>query len=182
MLPYEPTRRSAPIRDLQTALRAISGNYPEVASVVPDGIYGAETARSVSQFQQRFGLPDTGETNPETWDRIFETYFAVLLERKTPDPLFAFPTSSAVIGMGETGDIVFIIQVILTDLSRRFRNFRSIPVTGIYDRPTEREIARFQSIALLPQTGQVNRTTWDRLARFYRAPQDDAPLSGPENS
>ena len=63
-----------PIRTLQTMLRAISRLNSGVPSVIPDGIYGANTVSAVSGFQQTFGLPVTGVVNEGTWNAIVRIY------------------------------------------------------------------------------------------------------------
>ena len=63
-----------PIRTLQTMLRAISRLNENIPSVVPDGIYGNDTVRTVTAFQRQFGLPVTGVVNQGTWNRIVEIY------------------------------------------------------------------------------------------------------------
>ena len=64
----------SPIRAMQTYLRYISRHIPEVQSVIPDGIYGAETEDSVSSFQKNFDLPESGIIDYETWEMIFFVY------------------------------------------------------------------------------------------------------------
>jgi len=63
-----------PIRTLQTMLQAISRLNENIPSVVPDGIYGNDTVRTVTAFQRQFGLPVTGVVNQGTWNRIVEIY------------------------------------------------------------------------------------------------------------
>lgn len=63
-----------PIRTLQTMLRSISRLNENIPAVVPDGIYGNDTVRSVTAFQRQFGLPVTGVVNQGTWNRIVEIY------------------------------------------------------------------------------------------------------------
>ena len=63
-----------PIRSLQTMLRTIAKYDGSISTVVPDGIYGKETATAVTEFQRNAGLPPTGITNQQTWERIVEAY------------------------------------------------------------------------------------------------------------
>ncbi len=57
--------RGQQVRDLQTRLRA-QGLY----SGRPDGIYGPRTQQGVRQFQQREGLPQTGQADQTTFQRL----------------------------------------------------------------------------------------------------------------
>ena len=63
-----------PIRSLQTMLRFIAAARGLDTSVVPDGVYGPQTAAAVSRFQRSVGLPVTGVTNQATWQRIVAAY------------------------------------------------------------------------------------------------------------
>ena len=49
-----------PIRSLQSMLRLLQRHAGKPTTVVPDGIFGPETARAVREFQQQNGLPVTG--------------------------------------------------------------------------------------------------------------------------
>ena len=49
-----------PVRSLQTMLRVIAEDGGYIPTVVPDGIYGPQTATAVSTFQRRHALPITG--------------------------------------------------------------------------------------------------------------------------
>ena len=71
--------RGESVRTLQEYLNALSV-YAGVFPVDVTGVYGVSTARSVSGFQRRFGLPVTGETDKETWDEIAAKYRELLQE------------------------------------------------------------------------------------------------------
>ena len=77
-----------PIRSLQTMLRVIAENDPRHVSVIPDGIYGPETMRSVSAFQRMHGLPVTGVTDQATWEAIVAVYEPALIEQDEAEALF----------------------------------------------------------------------------------------------
>ena len=157
-----------PVRNLQIALRTLAEHDSPFPLVVPDGIYGPETARAVSAAQQWFGLPETGEADYDTWMRIHTAYFDLLARRGAPEPLHIFATPDAELQSGDSDDSVYAVQLILRRLAQTFSDFVAIPVTGILDPATQREVLRFQTRTLLPETGIVDRNTWDRLARMYR--------------
>ena len=63
-------RRKTTFIDLQTFLRRIQrepGSHP--SRIAPDGIFGAETAAAVRDFQRQNSLPVTGAADFGTWDR-----------------------------------------------------------------------------------------------------------------
>ena len=63
-----------PIRCLQFMLRTLAAKNPALKSVIPDGIYGADTMQAVSAFQKEAGLPVTGVTGRTTWDAVRDAY------------------------------------------------------------------------------------------------------------
>ena len=62
---------------IQNQLNAISNNFPAIAKVRDDGIYGPQTQESVRKFQQVFKMPQTGVVDFATWYRISDIYVAV---------------------------------------------------------------------------------------------------------
>ena len=87
--PYE----TQAIFNLQRYLRQLSRFDPAIPTVDEDGIFGEETRRSLSAFQQKYGLPVTGTADPETWARLFSEYLASVEERTRPDPVYIFPAT-----------------------------------------------------------------------------------------
>lgn len=65
------------VRQIQEQLNAIAGAYPAIPRLAVDGIYGRETEKAVSSFQDVFGLPVTGITDYPTWYKIQEVYVGV---------------------------------------------------------------------------------------------------------
>ena len=51
------------VRQLQEQLDAIAQIYTAIPRIQPDGIYGQQTAAAVREFQNIFGLPQTGVTD-----------------------------------------------------------------------------------------------------------------------
>lgn len=65
------------VAQLQEQLNAIATAYPALPTLVVDGIYGVRTEQAVREFQEIFGLPETGVTDFKTWYRISKIYVAV---------------------------------------------------------------------------------------------------------
>ena len=68
-----------PIRSLQTMLRVLAELDDRYLPVIPDGIYGQSTIAAVSNFQKNHGLPVTGVTDLDTWERISAEYEPMFL-------------------------------------------------------------------------------------------------------
>ena len=65
------------VRQLQEQLDAIAQIYTAIPRIQPDGIYGQQTAAAVREFQNIFGLPQTGVTDFATWYKISHIYVGI---------------------------------------------------------------------------------------------------------
>ena len=65
------------VRQLQQQLNRIARNYPAIPTLIPDGIYGNDTAEAVRMFQKIFHLPQTGIVDYPTWFEISDIYVGV---------------------------------------------------------------------------------------------------------
>ena len=68
---------SEKVRQLQEQLDAIAQVYTAIPRIQPDGIYGQQTAAAVREFQNIFGLPQTGVTDFATWYKISHIYVGI---------------------------------------------------------------------------------------------------------
>ena len=67
---YTAQQKKDHIREIQTYLHFIARTDGSIPVVIPDGIYGDETTAAVTAFQRLYNLPQTGEVDKGTWDRI----------------------------------------------------------------------------------------------------------------
>lgn len=65
------------VRQMQEQLNVIAQAYPAIPKIAADGIYGKRTKEAVKEFQDVFGLSETGVTDYATWYKIQEIYVAV---------------------------------------------------------------------------------------------------------
>ena len=77
-----------------------------------------------------------------------------------------------VLKLGETSELVFILQLMLNSLSIYYNSPR-IPVSGIFDTTLQKIVAEFQRINMIPVSGTVDRTTWQRLVEEYNETVND---------
>ena len=70
---YTELQKRQHIRELQMFLHGISHTAP-LPHLIPDGIYGVQTAEAVRQFQQQNHLPETGKADTETWNALAQAY------------------------------------------------------------------------------------------------------------
>ena len=158
-----------PIRSLQTMLRVIAESDETLPSVVPDGIYGADTVRAISAFQRRSTLPVTGVADQATWEAIVAAYEPALIEVDEAEPLVIILNPGQVIRRGESNPNLYLVQAILIVLSEAYASIPAPAVTGVLDIPTANALSEFQSMNLLPVTGELDKNTWRHLALHYPA-------------
>ena len=65
------------VRQLQEQLDAIAKVYTAIPRIQTDGIYGQQTASAVREFQNIFGLPQTGVADFATWYKISHIYVGI---------------------------------------------------------------------------------------------------------
>jgi len=168
-----------PIRSLQTMLRVIAEDDPQYNPVIPDGIYGPETVAAITAFQAREGLPQTGITDQETWDRIVLAYEPALIRVGKAAPIEIIMDAGEVFRIGDENPYIYLLQSILTQLSKDAPNIIAPVHSGIFDTTTADALAAFQFLAQLPQTGELDKITWKHLVhQFTLSAHRDAVSKG----
>lgn len=156
-----------PIRSLQTMLRVLAEENPRYIRVIPDGIYGPETAAAVTAFQRNHGISPTGVTDQQTWEAVVAEYEPALIRRDSAHPLHIVLDPSQVIRRGERHPHVYLVQAILAVLAETYDSIPRPPSTGILDEATADALAAFQMLSNLPMTGHLDKGTWKHLALQY---------------
>ena len=93
--PIEQGDRGIKVEHLQYMLRVLSEYIPEIPSLTVDGIFGPATRNAVIAAQQRFGLPQTGIVDFDTWDEIYDQFAGI--ENTTWVNPEDFPYTSAIL-------------------------------------------------------------------------------------
>ena len=166
-MPYTDEQKKAHILELQQYLYAISMFRQEIPQILPSGVYDKETVEAVRAFQKEFGLPQTGEADPDTWDMIVEVYLDYL--DSAPAAYHIFPSREYVSHDGDSGQLVYIIQAMLRDIGRQYDNMPKLNVCGIFNEATTEAIKLFQKKAGLDENGCVDCHTWNMLVHCCEA-------------
>ena len=156
-----------PVRSLQTMLRVIAQEDEDQPSLIPDGIYGPQTMTAVAAFQRNHGLPPTGVTNQDTWESVTAVYEPALIRIGPAQPLELILDPGEVLERGSQSPDLFIIQGMLTVLSRVYGSITPPELSGELDEATSLSVASFQELSGLPQTGELDKITWKHLALHY---------------
>ena len=156
-----------PIRSLQTMLRTLAKDDPRQPTVIPDGIYGPNTTQAVTYFQRRNGLPATGITDQQTWDTIVKQYEPALIRIDKAEPIEILLDPGQIIRKNERSPYIYLLQSMLTQLSKDHTLIPEPEHTGILDEGTSNSLSAFQKLANLPITGELDKVTWKHLVHHF---------------
>ncbi|MBE6932116.1 MAG: hypothetical protein E7464_01865 [Ruminococcaceae bacterium] len=157
-----------PVRSLQTMLRLISIVVPEISPVIPDGVYGMSTMRSVTALQRYLRLPATGVVDLATWNEIIALYYDAVEELLSPQALEIFLQPGQRIVPGEENQHIHLVQAIFRSIGTMVDEVPPVELNGRNDEATTRAIIWLQQSADLPATGELDRRTWRYLVGLYR--------------
>ncbi|MBR7010772.1 MAG: peptidoglycan-binding protein [Oscillospiraceae bacterium] len=155
------------VTSLQTMLRVISRQDPGCPPVVPDGIYGQQTARAVTVQQKRAGLPQTGITDFATWQAICAAYRSAAVELEPAAPLDLVMGPNQAIVEGSDNLHVLLIQAMLHTLGEIYPNLGGCGLTGVCDGPTVCAVKSLQRCCGMPESGILDKRLWQLLAGLY---------------
>ena len=169
--PVELGSIGLPVVVVQTSLNRVSQNYPAIAKVETDGIFGPATEKSVKAFQSIFSLAPDGVVGRATWHRLAQLYVAVLRlgELQSEGQIFRgyaweYPQR---LSPGDTGAKITHLQYMLSVNAEFISELPRVALTGVYDEATRSAVEAFQRYAGLSVTGVVERETWEEIySRF----------------
>lgn len=164
-----PATEAEARKNLQRYLRTLSKIDPDISNVPVDGLSGKSTDDAVRIFQKKNGLNVTGKADAETWNAICDAYDDTMAMLELPCGVRLFPLSPVnyAVSPGDNGELVQIIQYMLSELSLIFPEFSDIITDGTYGDKTAKAIEIFQARTLCRQTGNVDRITWNKLVRLF---------------
>ena len=155
------------VTSLQTMLRVIARQDPRCPAVVPDGIYGRQTAKAVSFQQKLAGLPQTGITDFATWQAICAAYQAAAVELEPAAPLELVMAPNQPILPGSDNLHVLLIQAMLQSLHQVYPSMEGCALSGTCDEATVRAIRSLQHCCGMPESGILDKRLWQLLAGLY---------------
>ena len=94
--PIDQGDRGVKVEHLQYMLSVLASYIPEIPEITVDGIFGPATRNAVIAAQRRFGLPQTGVVDFDTWDEIYDQFSGIEVT-SWRDPA-DFPYTSAILG------------------------------------------------------------------------------------
>ncbi len=161
-----------PIRSLQTMLRTIARIEPGQMNVMPDGIYGSQTAAAVRSFQRRMGLNPTGVVDQNTHAHIVREFDRARIETEQAQPVRVTLEPGQVLRRDERHPAVYLVQSMLTVLHDLVPSIARPIHSGRLDAATAESLASFQTYAALPPTGELDKRTWKELSLHFSLAAD----------
>ncbi len=156
------------VAEIQEKLLALELAINGFSQVPVDGIYGPMTTAAVERFQRQYRLPVTGTVDRQTYYRLVEEYNRLLARTVTVIPINAFRSVSGyMLRNGDTGDVVYFLNIMINTLSNFFKNIPPVPLDDTYGEATQAAVTALQKIIGLPPTGVVNLQTWNRITALY---------------
>lgn len=157
--------RGTEVLRIQRYLQYISSELGEetIPAVDADGVFGNETASAVRQFQNYYGLVQTGTVNEATWNAIVTTFFA--LGGGEESSLRPYPGTP--LRRGSRGEDVRWLQTMLNAVSTVDLGMPMLAVDGIFGPATESNVRRYQRNYGLAEDGIVGPLTWESLTKEY---------------
>ena len=159
--------KKAQVTELQKMLRAVSYSRVDIPKVNPDGVFGKETTEALRIFQRQIGLAPTGTADFATWNALRAESALAQNYASGGNSVSIFPSADYVAKPGEKSSLVYVIQVMLGDISHTYDGLENVEVTGVYDEATCDGVKLFQRYHRIEETGNVDRKTWDALAASY---------------
>ena len=158
-----------PIRSLQTMLRTLALVNEELEALVPDGIYGENTKRAVTSFQRAYALPQTGETDLETWEMIVEAFDHHRIDNGYASPLHFHLQPGQIILPGEENQHLYARNGVLQALSKIYHSMPMAESGSTHTDYGTDAVRWVQERSNLEPTGCIDRQTWRMIAGLYRA-------------
>jgi peptidoglycan hydrolase-like protein with peptidoglycan-binding domain len=155
-----------PVLELQFYLKDIAKCNPAIPRVVPTGSYDPQTEKAVIEFQRTYNLSVTGKVDHATWNAIRKEYMECTHNTNKPSTVCCFPDQVSEYKLGDECSLIYILQIILKNYQKKFKNYSDIDITGKYDEKTEAAVKQFQKCTKLPVTGILDRKTWNMLNKI----------------
>ncbi len=168
--------------ELQYLLALVAEYNNEIPQVSVDGDFGAGTRQALEAFQRVYGLNVTGETDINTWDRLYREYVGIV--SSLPLGFFGsttLPYQGRVLRLGIEGDDVRALQEYLNFIGNTYTRIPKIEVDGVFGGQTQVAVTVFKEIFGLDPTPIVSASTWEEITSVYRDLYDGQLASSGQN-
>lgn len=155
------------ILEMQGYLRNISRYDSDIPTVIPDGIFGDETTKSIRAFQNKHSLEETGTVDFETWNKLIDENRNAIFYFSEPVQTAPIRNEDLPLTEGKETHLNYNLNLMLSHLGRRFENFDILEITSVFTPQTTAQVRNFQKVIAVPLTGVVDKETWNSLSQLY---------------
>ncbi|MBQ8403359.1 MAG: peptidoglycan-binding protein [Clostridia bacterium] len=151
---------------VQYFLATVADFNQKVPPLAINGVFDEQTRASLLAFQREYGLPETGEADEETWNRLASVYRG-LIASVAGGGVSAEAFPGVLLTLGSSGEDVEAVQTFLGVIAEVYTEISPPAVSGNYDAATENAVRVLQGLFGLPESGVVGPITWALLAEKY---------------
>lgn len=155
------------VLEFQGYLRNISRYDSDIPTVIPDGIFGDETAESLKAFQRKHSLAETGTVNFPTWEKLIEENRNAIFFFSEPVQTAPISNEDLPLEEGKESHLNYNLNLMLSHLGRSYANFDVLELTSAFTPQTKAQVINFQKVIDREQTGRVDKETWNALSQLY---------------
>lgn len=161
------TAQQAVIFEAQGYLRNIARTSEDISMVYPDGIYGEETVRAVTDFQRKHAINQTGEIDFETWEKLIQENEKAVFAASEPLQTAKISSEDLPLVLGLDSSLVYTLKLMLGKVAEKYEGFEMLTLDSTFDEDTQRQVKLWQEIISAEVTGEVDKNTWNTLSLFY---------------
>lgn len=159
---------SNPIISIQSLLRQVLFyDDDEISTIIPDGIFGPETKRAVTDFQRKRGMDANGVIDYETWRSIIDEFDRTAEKHFPPTNAAIYPSADYTISPNEETSHLIVIQAMMNNIADRYKNVPKNELNGIHDEISVNAVEVLQGIFMMERNGIINKKFWEFLSRLY---------------
>ncbi len=150
-------------------LDAIAFLDKDIPRLPTNSIYNNNTVTMVKAFQEKYGLPVTGEFNYTDWTVLKNAYRTILKSFPLEYQEFVndlYPDYFLV--RGTVGNDVRRFQMFLYEICRRDKSIPGVRVNGIFDELTEKSVLKLQSDYGFDINGVVGPLLWRKVVELSK--------------
>ena len=155
---YRIYDKSEAIKRVQNYLRAVERS---VKTILPTGVYDADTRDSVINFQAENNIQVTGEVDKETFDLLFSKYMDVIFAMEINENIgnkFDFP-----ILPGDHFTEMFNINHTLVSLLDYYGQYHNVRINNYYSKESVAAVKDLKKIYMLPINYTIDERFYARM-------------------
>ena len=150
-------------------LGAIAFLDNDIPNLKTNSVYNDNTKTMVLVFQNKYGLPATGEVTYTDWNLLKTTYDKLL--KTIPSEYSEYANElypGYFLSKGMTNNDVLRLQRFLLKICRYDKSIPGVRVNGVFDDLTESSIRKIQNDYNIIETGLVGPLSWEKIVELSK--------------